>query len=695
MTRCLSSASELTCGGLGKAVHSGFEDALTAVVNLARQQPVACLNSIGLLCVIPYSKAEEACLVGSGLLQLLDMLCSPKAVTGDREVQRKVAAIAWAGFRVLADRCVSWEEKDQDPTTSGESGLAHQVSNLLSNHLARVSHGHSEALHDALAYLHSLSQRSNMGKAIISQSACIARLLSLLVEQRPTPKLVQVVLQLCSVALPLMSTNDNEAVQMPVVRQLTTETGLPAAVQIVHLLIAKLGDFVMPMFSSTAAMATSRSTAPQSLSCSKIETVVADERDDEMDRVSVFVHKRQDQSAHEVIQPLLSSDSRPFRLGGAANMDRVIKMDRMMNQTGRAEALTDDKRLCMRKAARWAQAGFVISIGAPSDGVMSASTADDRKKRVAEEVCQDRNEESTGEDSVRPFISGHVANSMASDIIAVLHNLLSSKDSKTWLVWSNAIRQVLLSALDSVPSLVSSLAYHAAMEESTERPDDIMSSAKSALAALCTLGGFKESLRPGCDVQIKDNAEQPTRAQVLSISDHEGVATICLHDQALSYHPKNILQVPLCRLVPPSSETLPLGQLDVSNQVVKAVESLLTSSLPSSLMIPTQSVESALSVEALACARLLGEMRSRACMLLSQHVAESSFAKTFVDTAHQPLKTLCELANRCSPGERLPVIEQLCEKLRMLYRDCSRPAAPPPAPKPREVSLVADFLCSL
>ena len=684
-TYCIFRVGELTCGGLDNAVQSGYEDALAAVVSLARQQPIACLNSIGLLCVIPYGKAEEACLVGSGLLQLLDVLCCPKAVTGDREVQRKVGAIAWAGFRVLADRCVSWEEKDQQQTMTGESGLAHQVSNLLSNHLARVSHGHSEALHNALAYLHSLSQRSNMGKAIISQPACIARLLSLLVEQRPTPKLVQVVLQLCSVALPLMSVNDSEAVRLPVIHQLSRdETGLSAAAQIVHLLIAKLGDFVMPMFFSTA---TTHSNVPQNLSSSRIEILPTDEseRDDEMDRVSVFIHKRQDQSAHEVIQPLLSSDSRPFRLGGAANMDRVMKMDRTMNHTGRAEAVTDDRRLCLRKAARWAQVGFVVSIGPPADGVTSATTADDRKKRMAEEVCQDRNEDLAGEDCMRPFISGHVANSMASDIIAVLHSLLSSKESKIWHVWSNAIRNVLLSALDSVPSLVSSLACHASMEESTETPGDIMSSAKSALAALCSLGGFKESLRPGCNVQIKDGAGEPTRAEVLSISDHEGVATVCLHDDTISYHHKNTLQVPLCCLVPPSSETLPLGQLDVTNQVVKAVESLLTSALPSSLMIPTEPVESTLSVEALACARLLGEMRTRACMLLSQHVMEPSFAQAFLETAHQPLKTLCELANRCSPGERLPVVEQLCEKLRMLYRDCSRPAAPLPAPKPREV----------
>lgn len=52
-----------------------------------------------------------------------------------------------------------------------------------------------------------------------------------------------------------------------------------------------------------------------------------DDQDVQDGRLSVFVHKREDQSSHEVIQPLLSSDSRPFRLGGGANMERVVRMD--------------------------------------------------------------------------------------------------------------------------------------------------------------------------------------------------------------------------------------------------------------------------------------------------------------------------------------------------------------------------------
>ena len=37
-----------------------------------------------------------------------------------------------------------------------------------------------------------------------------------------------------------------------------------------------------------------------------------------------------------------------------------------MTQSGKAELLTDEFRVCARKAAKWAAAGFIISIEPPS-----------------------------------------------------------------------------------------------------------------------------------------------------------------------------------------------------------------------------------------------------------------------------------------------------------------------------------------
>lgn len=69
------------------------------------------------------------------------------------------------------------------------SGLARQVSVLLTNHLARATEcigneaAGTEALQDVLSLLNTLA-RSRMGRAILSQPACVSKLLSLLLDQR-------------------------------------------------------------------------------------------------------------------------------------------------------------------------------------------------------------------------------------------------------------------------------------------------------------------------------------------------------------------------------------------------------------------------------------------------------------------------------------------------------------------------------
>ena len=53
----------------------------------------------------------------SGLVHLLDKLCSLANHRGDMNMEKqsmrqKVSAMAWAGFQVLADRCVMWETEE-------------------------------------------------------------------------------------------------------------------------------------------------------------------------------------------------------------------------------------------------------------------------------------------------------------------------------------------------------------------------------------------------------------------------------------------------------------------------------------------------------------------------------------------------------------------------------------------------------
>lgn len=45
-------------------------------------------------------------------------------------------------------------------------------------------------------------------------------------------------------------------------------------------------------------------------------------------------------------------------------------------------------------------------------------------------------------DPVRPFISGHVANSMAAEVIALLHSLLTAPESNTAQIWTSTAEKV-------------------------------------------------------------------------------------------------------------------------------------------------------------------------------------------------------------------------------------------------------------
>ena len=60
---------QLTCGGMANYVRDAFAETMTSVVQLAARYPIACCNSIGLLCIIPYTR------------YLVSRLCQPNATT--------------------------------------------------------------------------------------------------------------------------------------------------------------------------------------------------------------------------------------------------------------------------------------------------------------------------------------------------------------------------------------------------------------------------------------------------------------------------------------------------------------------------------------------------------------------------------------------------------------------------------------
>lgn len=100
---------------------------------------------------------------------------------------------------------------------------------------------------------------------------------------------------------------------------------------------------------------------------------------------------------------------------------------------------------------------------------------------------------------MRAFISGHVANTMAAEVIALLHNLLTAPVTSTAQTWAEAVQRVLRNALSGLPVL---LASTEALGSPRTHALQLMSTAKLANAALAALGAFHETVKPGCAVKV-------------------------------------------------------------------------------------------------------------------------------------------------------------------------------------------------
>ncbi|XP_036132418.1 probable E3 ubiquitin-protein ligase HECTD4 isoform X13 [Molossus molossus] len=696
---------ELTCGGMVEQVQEAFGETMTSVVSLCARYPIACANSIGLLCTIPYTRSEEKCLVRSGLVQLMDRLCSLSSQTESSSSEKqtkkqKVATMAWAAFQVLANRCVEWEKEEGGSTEAVHSGLARQVSSLLTNHLARATEccgnqaAGNDALQDVLSLLNDLS-RSHIGKAILSQPACVSKLLSLLLDQRPSPKLVLIILQLCRAALPLMSVEDCGNVELPPwsysVPSLNSEQEDPSdpASKIASLLLAKLADYVVPgcqtILSPTASEPDTTLTKTSPKNSLKGDKDPGEESEAVDGKLSIFIHKREDQSSHEVLQPLLSSsEGRPFRLGTGANMEKVVKMDRDMTKGGCCEVITEEAAAALRKATKWAQSGLIVSVGPPVESVnpetVSGLSTGDKKKTAQTSICRERNSELARTDPVRPFISGHVANSMAAEVIALLHSLLMAPESNAAQIWTTTAEKVLSRALMYIPQLGK---YAESILEngssSGRKLAKLQRIARQAVAALCALGGFKETIKIGSEVQVLGRGISGSIGVVASINEQEGIATVRFPpiDCRKTSQASDTLTIPLSRLCVPRSEALPLHKLSITEKVVQAVQSMLLpqeGSLSIHTSLPATGDGSA---PVMAVVRLLAEIRTRACLVMAQLLEDSLFCEEFIQQCPAAVEVLNLVAQECSAGERLAVVEVQCERLRMLYRDCARPPPPP------------------
>ena len=145
----------------------------------------------------------------------------------------------------------------------------------------------------------------------------------------------------------------------------------------------------------------------------------------------MFLHKRPDQSGHELIQQLLnaSGDIGIFSAMGSDSMEKIIKIDKDINQHGCAEVLSGDATRVLRSANKMAHLGFVVSISAPNQFHDSSSGW----KHRAVQICNQRNSAVAQNSPSRPFISYNVANKLAAELVILVHRLISGINGDQWL----------------------------------------------------------------------------------------------------------------------------------------------------------------------------------------------------------------------------------------------------------------------
>ena len=682
--------SELTCGGLTGQVLDLFGDLLTSTVSLAGQSVFECKTSICLMCTIPFSRQEEAALVRSGLVSLLDKLCGLTSLESSDSASQELSVLAWAAFKVLANRCMEWQEDSEAEEDQLQVlRLPHQVSILLTNNLVRaknasVENSNYEALQEILLLLNNLSE-SKMGRDILSQPSCVSKLLALLLEPKLSPKMIQTIVQLCHVALPLMTEEAFHQVEVPhwtLGGERLEARCEDSSRQMVRLILAKVADYLVPGCQVTA-LDHKQETLRQTNITENVNPADSDLGEDtlipgdipDMDRtMSLFLYKREDETAHDMIQRLLnaSSDMRLFRMTESQNMERIVKMDKELNKASRAEVVTDEATLILRRAIKLAQLGFVVSVGPPQ----KHEDFTEQKKNAVELIARERNVQLQRHDPVRPFISSSVANNLASDLITLLHTLFSSRTAN---IWTEAIHDIVSSTIKTLGRVAES--KDLLRTENHCSLFSVYSAGRELLAVLATLGGHEESLKPGLVVSILGEGLADCAGEILSLSDSTDQATVRLivPDHVSHYtRPANVLQVPLSRLKT-NNKTKPVQLfLPIAAEMIEALQSLLLpdTSGTDPLSVPLPSTGDGRSLK-LATSRLVAEIRTKASSVLALYLHQPEFACRFLQSSCQAVDMLKCFSKDCQPSDRSQTVVNNTERLRSLYRDSVKPPAPP------------------
>ncbi|XP_028400510.1 probable E3 ubiquitin-protein ligase HECTD4 [Dendronephthya gigantea] len=651
---------DLECSGLANDVRDEYGMLLRHIVDQSVGMLARYCEKLIILATTPFTLCERQDVLRSSLILMINKLCSSSNLdTGLLDLTQR--NYAWRSFQVLIDRLVSWEsDKAHDPEEIEWSGVARQVATVLTSYLRYLENKVSkhdvltrvsDPLHEVLELLQRIAG-SHLGECVLSQPHMIKILLSVITDRQSSPKHLLTALTLLYSALPLTDPDTNEPLTSPSMEALqegSIQQRKPSHT-VIKVLVNKLGELLLPCNVTDDGASSSKSQRRSNSYGSSV--------------LSVYVHNRGDIATHEIVQKVLSSSGQPFlfQVGLGSQMERAITLNRELTEHGFAEVLTDKMSTCLKQATRLAQSGICVSISSSQDvkGLYAETTGE---SHPPETVCQERNKNLVGFGNTRPYVSGNVAHNMASEVVALLRNLMQVNSA-----WSAAVRHALIDGLEDLSTLVQRLNDTYETDET-----DWCTMAQQVLATLCTLGGFKETVRPGCIAMICGEGLRQSKCRVLSVSSEQDNAQIVIEDDGILddgiYVPKHSFTVPLNVLSVPREQVLPFNDELLHDKLITAIGKVLENNTTlESLGTLFANNDSDLEI-----LRILAEVKTRVFALLDAYLDDHNVAHTLLETSPDLLSNLLPLAHSLDPGERQVVMENHCEELRALFKEYVRP----------------------
>jgi len=555
-----------------------------------------------------------------------------------------------------------------------------------------------EGMQDVLTLLDIL-KATKLGGEILRQSPCICRLLVLLLDARQPPFVVLTIIRLLGTALPLVEQLDTSELHQMNIPLIKKKAGQAWAVNVdprphtvvVSLLLSKLADFLVVSGGNQSPLLGPIPTpTPQPAATEAVSSP-------EPGRHSIL---------HAAFPPPI-----PFPL-------RTPPPVITIGQQG-SSSVTKAKVLLSEQKCR--EKNSYLQNHDPARNFLSGEVA----AGLAVEVTKLIRQLQTGP---KNYSSASVKSSpslgSAHNSTLTLTSPSSERFTERQTLWTNAVEQALVSSLKPLGKLTG-LANPLSVSL-----DAYVHSARMAVAALGVVGSLDERIKIGSVVWVLgpdwsvDKADVddlkmefwPTRVRVVNFCERSGMAIVQYIEGENDHRdisPAQALRVPISRLsasrLPSSIPPLEISQLalreistylknlfiphvggskhaEVTFPLKKSLPTLnqiLTAGSPNS-SAPTAACDAKAMAQRMTVVRLIAEIRTRAAHVLSIWLKNPEFLEVFLgetDNGSEDISpdtiiavnSLNEVAKECKASNRLQSVEGQVARLRLLYRDCTKP----------------------